>query len=106
MAEIGGQGEGLERQVEIAHNRVVDSFEACRVDPNVVGGPKASEFITAGGQFPDEVSKPPIVGAAAGLRAQQCDCVNGDLVPVPEELGRERVEEDEPGLLGGLVGSA
>ena len=41
-----------------------------------------------------------VVGVAAGLGAQQGDGVVGDLVPVAEELGRVRVEEDEPGVVG------
>jgi len=34
-----GQWEGLERQVEVADDRVVDELDAGAVDPDVKGGP-------------------------------------------------------------------
>jgi hypothetical protein len=69
------------------------------VDADVVGGPAATEVLAAGGQFPDHVRQPPVVRIAAGLGAQHGDHVVRDLVPVAEELGCVRVEEDEPGVV-------
>ena len=43
-----------------------------------------------------------VVGVAAGFGAQDGDGVVGDGVPVDEELGRPRVEEQEPGHVGRL----
>ncbi len=92
------QREGLVRQVEVADDRVVDQLGAGGVDLDVVGGPSAPELVAAGGQLTDQIGKAPVVWVAAGLGAQQGDGVVGDLVPVAEELGGVRVEEDEPGV--------
>src|SRR6266545_4433703 len=100
LAGIGGQREGLERQLEVPDDRVVEALHAGGVDPDVVGGPSATELLAAGGQLPDQIRQLPVVGVAAGLGAQQGDRVVGDLVPVAEELGRVRVQEDEPGVVG------
>src|SRR5258708_13735645 len=62
--------------------------------------PPCPEIIAAGGQLADQVRQLPVVGIAAGPGAQQGDRVVGYLVPVAEELGRMRVEEDEPGNAG------
>ena len=41
------------------------------VDPHVVRGPADPEVLAAGGQLPDEVGEPSVVGIPAGLGAQQ-----------------------------------
>jgi hypothetical protein len=100
LARFGGDREGLERELEIPDDRVVDELDAGGVDPDVVGGPPDPELVAAGGQLPDQVRQSPVVGIAAGLGAQQGDGVAGDLVPVAEELGGVRVQEQEPGVVG------
>ena len=50
-----------------------------------------------GGELADEVGQVAVVGVAAGLGAQDGDDVGGDAVPVDEEVGGARVEEDEAG---------
>ena len=95
-----GIGKDSNGQLEVPDDRVVDELDAGGVDPDVVGGPSDPELVAAGGQLPDQVRKSPVVGIAAGLGAQQGDGVAGDLVPVAEELGGVRVEEDEPGVVG------
>jgi hypothetical protein len=95
-----GQLEGLERQVEVADDRVVDELDAGGVYADVVGGPADPELVAAGGQLPDQIRDSSIVGVAAGLGAQQGDRVVGDLGPVTEELRCMRVEEDETGVVG------
>jgi hypothetical protein len=79
---------------------VVEALDAGGVDPDVVGGPSGPELVAAGRQLPDQVRQLPVVGVAAGLGAQQGDRVVGDHVPVTEELGRLRVQEQEPGVVG------
>ncbi len=106
LAGIGSQREGLERQLQVPDDRVVEALHAAGMDPDVVGCPSAPELLAAGRQLPDQVRQLPVVGIAAGLGAQQGGRVVGDLVPVTEELGRVRVQEDEPGVVGGLTGSA
>src|SRR5215218_648486 len=88
LAGIGGQGEGVVRQVDVADDRVVDELDAGGVDPDVMGGPAATEFVAAAGQLPNQIGKSPVIRMAAGLGVQQGDSVVGDLVPVAEELGR------------------
>jgi len=87
LTRIGRDREGLEREIKISDDRVVDELDAGGVDPDVVRGPSAPELAAAGGQLPDQVRKSPVAGIAAGLCAQQGDSVAGDLVPVAEELG-------------------
>jgi hypothetical protein len=58
------------------------------------------ELFAAGGQLPDQVGQVAVVGVAAGFGPQQGDGVVGGLVVVAEELGRLRVEENEPGGVG------
>jgi hypothetical protein len=82
LAGIGSQREGLERQVEIAHDRVMDELDASRVDLDVMGGPPATELVAAGGQLPNQVRKSPVIGMPAGLGVQQGDSVVDDPVPV------------------------
>ncbi|CAM5645027.1 hypothetical protein SAFG77S_12327 [Streptomyces afghaniensis] len=79
---------------------MVEKFHAGGVDADVVGGPELPEVLATGGQFTDQVHQPTVVEIAAGLGAQHGDRVAGDLVPLPEELGGLRVEEDEPGVVG------
>jgi len=100
LTGIGGDGEGLEREIKVPDDWVVDELDAGGVDLDVVGGPSDPELVAAGGQLPDQVRQLPVVGIAAGLCAQQGDRVVGDLVPVAEELGGVRVEEEEPGVVG------
>jgi hypothetical protein len=100
LAGVGGQGEGLEGQVEVADDGMVEELDAAGVDPDVVRGPAPAELFAAGGQLPDQVREVPVVRVAAGFGAQQGDGVVGGLVVVAEELGRVRVEEDEPGGVG------
>jgi hypothetical protein len=102
LAGVGGQGEGLEGQVEVADDGMVEELDAAGVDSDVVRGPALSGLFAAGGQLPDQVREVPVVGVAAGFGAQQGDGVVGGLVVVAEELSRVRVEEDEP---GGVAGS-
>ncbi len=104
LGGVGSQRERLECQLKVPDDRVVDELHAGGVDPDVVGGPPDPELVAAGGQLPDQVRESPVVGIAAGLGAQQGDRVVGHLVPVAEEPARVRVEEDEPGDVGGLTG--
>jgi hypothetical protein len=85
---------------------MVEELDAAGVDSDVVRGPALSELFAAGGQLPDQVREVPVVGVAAGFGAQQGDGVVGGLVVVAEELGRVRVEEDEPGGVGRSSGVA
>jgi hypothetical protein len=78
---------------------MVDQLDAGGVDLDVVGGPSSPELVAAGGQLTDQVGEAPVVGVAAGLGAQDGDRVVGGLVPVAEELGGVRVEEDEAGVV-------
>jgi hypothetical protein len=68
-----------------------------------VRGPTDAELVAAGGQLTDEVGEPAVVGIAAGLGAQVRDELGGDAVPVGVEVGGARVEEGEPGAVGGLL---
>jgi len=45
------QREGLERQVEVADDRVMQEFHATGVDADVVGGPTHVEVVAACGQL-------------------------------------------------------
>ena len=100
MAEIGSQRKGFVWQVEVSDDRVVDQLDAGGVDLDVVGGPAATELIAAGRQLTDQIGEAPVVWVASGLGAQDGDRVVGGLVPVAEELGGVRVEEDESGVVG------
>jgi hypothetical protein len=64
-----------------------------------MGSPPATELVAAGGQLTNQVGKSPVIGMAASLGVQQGDSVVDDPVPVAEELGRAR-REDEPGAVG------
>jgi hypothetical protein len=66
LAGVGGQGEGLEGQVEVADDGMVEELDAAGVDSDVVRGPALSELFAAGGQLPDQVREVPVVGVAAG----------------------------------------
>ena len=76
-------------------------LDAGGVDADVVGGPADAEVVAAGGELPDEVGEVAVVGVAAGFGAQDGDGVVGDGVPFAEERRGPRVEEDEPGVVGG-----
>lgn len=41
LARSGGDREGLERELKVPDDRVVDELDAGGVDPDVVGGPPA-----------------------------------------------------------------
>jgi hypothetical protein len=69
LAGIGGQREGLKRQLQVPDDRVVEALDAAGVDPDVVGGPSGPELVAAGRQLPDQVRQAPVVGVAAGLGA-------------------------------------
>jgi len=69
LAGIGGQREGLKRQLQVPDDRVVEALGAAGVDPDVVGGPSDPELVAAGRQLPDQVRQLPVVGVAAGLGA-------------------------------------
>lgn len=100
LARFGGDREGFEREIEIPDDRVVDELDAGGVDPDVVGGPPGRGTGRCGWTAPRSGPTAPVVGIAAGLGAQQGDSLAGDLVPVAEELGGVRVEEEEPGVVG------
>jgi hypothetical protein len=100
LARFGGDREGLERELKVPDDRVVNELDAGGVDPDIMRGPPDPELVAAGGQLPDQVRQSPVVGIPAGLGAQQGDRVAGDLVPVAEELGGVRVQEQEPGVVG------
>ena len=72
-ARIGGQREGLERQLKVPDDRVVGDFDAGGVDPDVVGGPSDAELVAAGGQLPDQVRQLAVVRITTDLGAQQGD---------------------------------
>ena len=100
LSRFGRDREGFERELKVPDDRVADELDAGGVDPDVVGGPPDPELVAAGGQLPDQVRQPTVLGIAAGLGAQHGDSVAGDLVPVAEELGGVRVEEEEPRVVG------
>ena len=80
-----GQREGLERQVEVADDRVVGWAGRRCCDLDVGSGPpdtNSSLEWTA----PDEVREAPIVGVAAGFGAQQPSLRCGPLGPGEEAL--------------------
>jgi len=106
LARIGRKRERLERQLEIPDDRVMEALDAGGMDPDVVRGPANSELLAAGGQLPDQVRRLPVVRIPADLGSEQGDGVVGDRVPVTEELGRVRVEEDEPGVVWWPGGAA
>jgi hypothetical protein len=55
IAEVGGQGQVLEREVGVADDWVVKELNAGGVDLDVVRCPSAPELLAAGGQLPDQV---------------------------------------------------
>jgi hypothetical protein len=82
----------------------VEELDAAGVDADVVRGPAAAELLAAGGELTDQDGEVPVVGVAAGFRAQDRDGVVGDLVVGAEELGGVRVEEDETGVVRRAAG--
>src|SRR4051794_12275894 len=104
LTGVRGQRKGLEGQVEVSDDGVVEELDAAGVDADVVCGPSLAELFAAGGELPDQVGEVTVVGVAAGFGAQEGDGVAGGLVVVAEELGRSWVEEDEPGGVGGSSG--
>ena len=73
LGGVGGKRQGLEGQLEVTDDRMVDEFDAGRVDADVVGGPTASEVVAAGGELSDEVGQVTVVGIAACFGAEQRD---------------------------------
>src|ERR671911_536106 len=90
LAGIAGQRGGLERQVDVADDRVVDELHPGAVDPDVVRGPPDSEVVAAGGELPDQVGDSPLVWIAAGPGAQQAAGAVPTSAPLAEELVRLR----------------
>jgi hypothetical protein len=71
LAGLAREREGLERQVEVADDGVVEELDAGGVDPDVVGRPADPEPVTAGGQLADQVRQAPVVGIAADLGSRR-----------------------------------
>jgi pimeloyl-ACP methyl ester carboxylesterase len=105
QAGVGGEVEGLEGEREVADDRMVQPLDASAVEADVVGGPPEAEVLVAGGQLADEVRQRLVVRVVPGLGAQHGDDVLGLAFPVGVELGRGRVEEQEPGTVGRLGGA-
>ena len=89
---------------EVADDGVVVALVAGLVGADVVRGPAGAEGVALGGELADEVGEVAVVWVAAGFGAQHRDGVVGDAVPLDEEAGRARVEEDEAGVVGRLAG--
>ena len=106
LARVGTQGEGLERQLDVTHDGVVEELDAGGVDPYVVGGPPDPELVAAGGQIPDQVGQLSVVGIASDLGSQQGNGVVGDLVPARKNSVACGSRKMNRALLGGLTGSA
>jgi hypothetical protein len=83
-AGAGLDGEGLERQVEVADHRVVQLLHSGVVDADVVRSPPDSEVLAAGGQLSDQSRELFVVRVAAGLGAEQGNGVVRDFVPLTE----------------------
>ena len=91
-----GELEGFEVEGEVADDGVVEPLGAGAVELHVVRGPADTELVAAGRELADEVGEAFVVGVASGCGAQDGDGVVGDGVPVDEELGGLRAEEQEP----------
>ena len=83
----------------MADDWVVELLSPGAVEADVVVGPAGAEGFAAAGEFADEVAQLPVVGIAAGLGTQDRHDVVRRAFPVDEEVGRARVEEDEPGAV-------
>ena len=105
QAGVGGEVEGLERERELADDRVVEPLDAGAVEAHVVGGPPEPEVLAPGGQLTDEVRQRLVVRVVARLGAQHGDDVLSLAFPVGVELGRRGVQEQEPGAVGRLSGA-
>src|SRR5699024_11046709 len=80
------------------------AFGAGGVAADVVCGPAHPEFVTAGGEFTDEVGQRLVVGVASDGGAQHGHDVGGGAAPVDEEIARFRVEEGVARNVGRLHG--
>ena len=94
---LGGDGELLVGEGELADDGVVEPLGAGAVGADVVVGPEPAEGLAPGGELADEVLQPAVVRVAAGLGAHDADAHLGEQVPVRVEVAGGRVEELEPG---------
>ena len=101
---FAGQFHGLEGEVQVADDGVVQLLAAGAVEAHVVGRPPGPERLAAGRQLADEVGERLVVGVAARLGAQHGDDVVGGAFPVDEELLRAGVQEHVAGVVGRAYG--
>ena len=96
QAGVGDELHRLERQVQLADDRVLEALDAGVVVADVVGRPERPEHLAARRQLADEVGELAVVRVAAGFGAQHGDDVGRDALPVDVEVRRARIEEEEP----------
>src|SRR5829696_8757070 len=65
LARVGRQRRGLEGQLEVANERVVDALAAGQVSLDVVRGPPHAEVVAARREQTDQVGQVAVVGVAA-----------------------------------------
>ena len=106
LAGLGGDGELLVGEGELADHGVVEPLGAGAVGAHVVRAPEAAEGLAARGELADEVLQPLVVRVAAGLGAHDRDAHLREQVPVGVEVAGRGVEELEPGEVRGAAAVA
>jgi hypothetical protein len=106
QSAVGREFHGLEGQVQVADDWVVELLGPGAVEADVVVGPAGAEGLAAGGQLADEVAQIPIVGVAAGLGAQNRHDVVRRAFPVDVEVGRAGSRKTNRALFAGRAGLA
>ena len=86
QAGVGGQGQLLEGEGEVADDGVAEAFGAVVVEADVVGSPADTELVAPRGELADEVGEVAVAGVASGFGAQDGHGRVGDVVPVDEEV--------------------
>ena len=102
QACVRGKVHRLERQGQVADDRVMEALYPGAMEAHVVRGPPGAEGLAAGRQLPNQAGQCLVVRVASGLRSQQRDRVLGLAFPLDVELCRPGVEEDKPGGVRGL----
>ncbi|SEE89814.1 MFS transporter, FSR family, fosmidomycin resistance protein [Jiangella alba] len=99
-ARLGGDGQLLVGEGELADERMAEPLGAGAVGADVVAGPEAAEGLAAGGELADEVLQPAVVRVAAGLGPHDAHTHLGEQLPVRVEVAGGGVEELEAREVG------
>jgi hypothetical protein len=96
-SRVGSDDEFFVGKSEFANRRVVESFGAGPVGPDVMSAPEVPEHLAARGQLTDEVLEAFVVGITAGLDPHDRHAHLSEKLPVRIEVPGRRVQELEPG---------